>query len=127
MVTDAEADEGTRLRVGLLDKTNTAAIVRADSAYRSAANEDFLARNNFVSRIHRKKPPGKPMPERTRQANAEKSRVRSCIEHVFAAQKFRMWLFVRTIGIARAMTEIGIANLVFNLKRFVFLQKGTFA
>jgi IS5 family transposase len=58
MVTDAAAYEGARLREGLLDKTNTAAVVWADSAYRSAANEDFLARNGFVSRIHRKKPPG---------------------------------------------------------------------
>ncbi len=123
LVTDAAAYEGARLREGLLDKSNTAAVVWADSAYRSAANEDFLARNGFVSRIHRKKPPGKPMPERTRRANAAKSRVRSCIEHVFAEQKSRMGLFVRTIGIARATTKIGMANLVYNLKRFVFLEK----
>ena len=53
MVTDAAAYEGARLRESLLDKRNTAAVVWADSAYRSAANEDFLARNGFVSRIHR--------------------------------------------------------------------------
>ena len=41
----------------------------------------------FVSRIHRKKPKGKPMPERTRIANAQKSKVRSAVEHVFAHQK----------------------------------------
>ena len=43
-------------------RQNTAAVVWADSAYRSGANEEFLARNGFVSRIHRKKPPGRPMP-----------------------------------------------------------------
>jgi len=127
MVTDAAAYEGARLREDLLDKTNTAAVVWADSAYRSGANEEFLARNGFVSRIHRKKPPGRPMPERTRRANAEKSKVRSRIEHVFAEQKSRMRLFVRTIGIARATTKIGMANLVYNLKRVPFLQKRALA
>jgi transposase, IS5 family len=56
--TDAAAYEGARLREGLLDKTNTASAVWADTAYRSKANEEFLARNGFVSRVHRKKPPG---------------------------------------------------------------------
>ena len=122
MVTDAAAYEGARLREGLLDKTNTASAVWADSAYRSGANEEHLANNGFVSRIHRKKPPGRPMPERTRRANAEKSKVRSCVEHVFAQQKSRMGLFVRTIGIARATTKIGMANLVYNVKRLIFLR-----
>jgi IS5 family transposase len=93
MITDAADYEGARLREGLLDKTNTAAVMWAGSAYRSAADEDFLARNGFVSRIHRKKPPGKPVPKRTRRANAGKSKVCSRIEHVFAAQKSRMGLF----------------------------------
>ena len=126
MVTDAAAYEAALLREGLLDKTNTAAVVWADSAYRSAANEDFLARNGFVSRTHRKKPPGKPMPEPTRRANAEKSTVRSRVEHVFSQQKSRMGLIVRNIGIARATTKIGMANLVYNLKRLIFLEKRAF-
>jgi len=65
------------LREGLLDKTNTASAVWADTAYRSKANEAFLERKGFVSRIHRKKPPRRPMPETTRRANALKSKVRS--------------------------------------------------
>jgi transposase, IS5 family len=38
-VTDAAASEGKLLREGLLDKTNTAGVVWADTAYRSKANE----------------------------------------------------------------------------------------
>ena len=45
------------------------------------------------------------------------------VEHVFAEQKDRMGLFIRTIGIARATTKIGMANLVYNIKRFIFLRK----
>ena len=118
--TDAAAYEGARLREGLLDKTNTAASVWADTAYRSAANEAFMAKNGFVSRIHRKKPKGRPMSDAVRRANALKSIVRSRVEHVFAEQKDRMGLFIRTIGIARAKVKIGMANLVYNFRRLVF-------
>ncbi len=95
----------------------------ADTAYRSDANEAFLEKNGFVSRIHRKKPKGRPMPDTMRRANALKSKVRSRVEHVFAGQKDRMELFIRTIGIARATTKIGMANLVYNIKRLIFLLR----
>ena len=121
--TDAAAYEGARLREGLLDKTNTASLVWADTAYRSKVNEEFLAKNGFVSRIHRKKPPRRPMPETMRRANALKSEVRSRVEHVFAMQKDKMGLFIRTIGIARATMKIGMANIVYNVKRLVFLGR----
>jgi len=56
--TDAAAYEGRRLREGLLDKTNMASGVWADTAYRSAANEEFMGKNGFVSHVHRKKAKG---------------------------------------------------------------------
>ncbi len=121
--TDAAAYEGARLREGLLDKTNTASAVWADTAYRSKANEAFLERNGFVSRIHRKKPPRRPMPETMRRANALKSKVRSGVEPVFAVQKDKMDLFIRTVGIARARLKIGMANLVYNFRRLVYLDR----
>ena len=61
-------------------------------------------------------------PETTRRANNAKSKIRARVEHVFAEQKDRMRLFVRTIGIARATTKIGVANLVYNIKRLIFLR-----
>lgn len=63
------------------------------------------------------------MAERTRKANARKSAVRARIEHVFAHQKARMDLFIRTIGQARAEAKIGLANLTYNLQRFVFHER----
>lgn len=123
LATDAAAYEGARLREGLLDRTNTSKSVWADTAYRSAANEAFMEKNGFVSRVHRKKPKGRPMPETIRRANNLKSKVRSRVEHVFGEQKSRMGLFIRTIGIARATTKIGMANMVFNMKRLIHLQR----
>jgi transposase len=120
---DAAAHAGRRLREGLLDRRNTASAVWADTAYRSAANEAFISKAGFRSRIHRKKPKGRAMPEAVRRANNAKSRIRSRIEHVFAEQKHHMGLFIRTIGIARATTKIGLANLVYNFKRLLFLRR----
>ena len=121
--TDAASYEGRVLREGLLDKTNTAGTVWADTAYRSKANERFMAENGFVSRVHRKKPQGRPMPERTARANRAKSKIRAKIEHIFAEQKSRMGLFIRTVGLARARTKIGLANLVYNVKRLIVLER----
>lgn len=125
--TDAAAYDGAQIRKGLLDKTNTAGSVWADTAYRSKANEEFLAQNGFVSQIHRKKAAGRAMPDKSRRANARKSEVRSRVEHVFAVQKDRMDLFIRTVGIARAKTKIGMVNLVYNMKRLIFLNRCAYA
>ena len=119
--THAAAHDGARLE-DVLDRSNTASDVWADTAYRSAKNEDMLAGRGFMSRIHRKKPQGKPMPERTRIANAQKSRVCSKVEHVFAHQKGLMGPVVRTIAIARARVKIGLANIAYNMRRLVWLN-----
>lgn len=125
--TDAAAYEGARLREGLLDTSNTAGNVWADTAYRSKANEAFMDENGFVSCVHRKKPKGRPMPRRTAIANGGKSKIRSHVEHVFAEQKSRMGLVIRTIGIARATLKIGMANIVYNVKRLICLEKTAMA
>jgi IS5 family transposase len=119
-VTDAARHDGALLPE-VIDTSNTAGDVWADTAYRSKANETFLASRMLRSQIHRKKPKGKPMPRRTARANARKSVVRSAVEHVFARQKGPMGLFIRTIGIARARTKIGLANLLYNMQRMVWL------
>jgi hypothetical protein len=51
--------------------------------------------------------------------------VRSAVEHVFARQKGPMGLFIRTISIARAKTKIGLANIVYNMKRVLWLTAQT--
>ena len=122
LVTDAAAHEGSRLGE-LLDPANTASMVWADSGYRSKRNEALLRDRMLISRIHRKKQPYRPMPARTAKANARKSAVRAHIEHIFAEQKARMGLFVRTIGLARATTKIGLANLVHNMRRLIWLER----
>jgi transposase, IS5 family len=122
LVTDAAAHAGARL-ADLLDAGNTASDVWADTGYRSRKNEALLRQRMLVSHIHRKKPTRRPMPPRTARANAKKSAIRAHIEHVFAEQKARMGLFVRAIGLARATTKIGLANLVYNMRRLLWLSR----
>ena len=58
----------------------------------------------FTSHIHQRKPLRRPTPERIARANAKRPAIRSVVEHVFAGQKHRMGLIVRTIGIAPVLT-----------------------
>jgi transposase, IS5 family len=117
-LTDAARYDGALLPE-LIDPHNTASDAWADTAYCSKANEAFLAGRLLRSQIHRKKPMGKPMPHNTARANARKSAVRAAVEHVFARQKGPMGLFIRTIGIVRARTKVGLATLLFNMQRMV--------
>ena len=125
LVTDAAAHDGARLREGLIDPSNTASDVWADSAYRSAENERYVKGAGKTSRIHRRKAKGRPLPARTRKANAARSAVRSRVEHVFAYQKGPMGMIVRTIGIARAKATITLANIAYNMKRWRWLDSRT--
>lgn len=117
----ANAHDGARLP-DLISKGNTGSGVWADTAYRSKKNEAFLAKGMFTSHIHQRKPNRRAMPERIARANARRSVVRSAVEHVFAGQKHRMGLIVRTIGIARARIKIGMVNLVYNFQRLAWLE-----
>jgi len=126
----ANAHDGARLP-DLVSKGNTGSGVWAYTAYRSKKNETLLAKGMFVSNIQQKRLPRRPLPERIARANARRSKVRAHVEHVFAGQKQRMGLVVRTIGIARARArarariKIGMANLVYNLQRLVWIEGRT--
>jgi IS5 family transposase len=118
-VTDAATHDGGEL-AKLLDPDNTASSVWADTAYRSAANVTLLARRGLVPQFQRAKPRGRPMPPPIARGNASRARVRVAVEHVFAAQKCRLGLIIRTVGLARATTKLGLANLVTNMRRLAW-------
>jgi IS5 family transposase len=120
-VTDAAAHDGGQLGT-LLDPDNTASGVWADTAYRSAANVALLTRRGLVPQFQRPKPRGRRMPSQIARGNATRARVRVAIEHVFAAQKCRLGLVIRTVGLARATARLGLANLVTNMRRLVWFE-----
>ena len=121
-VTSASAADGRLLRQ-VVSTDNTGSEVWADSAYRSRRNEKWLSDRMLTSRIHRRKPKGRPMPKATARANAAKSSIRAHVEHVFAHQKNRFGLFIRTIGLARAEVKLIFCNLAYNFNRLIFHER----
>ncbi len=121
-VTSASHADG-RMLPKLVTTKNTSSEVWADSAYRSQKNEKWLVSKMLVSRIHRRKPAGRPMPKHIARANAGKSSIRAAVEHVFAHQKNRFGLFIRTIGIARAEAKLILANIAYNFDRLIFHER----
>ena len=93
--------------------------------YRSAANLALLDRRGLKPQFQRKKPRGRKMPAHIARGNATRARVRSRVEHVFAAQKCRLGLVVRTIGLVCARAKMGLANLAYNFARLAWLDRQT--
>ncbi len=56
-------------------------------------------------------------------ASRARSKVRSTVETVFAAEKHVFGLFARTIGIVRAHTKIDMAKLAYNFRRFICIGR----
>jgi IS5 family transposase len=120
-VTHAARHDGSQLGA-VLDPNNTASGVWADTAYRSKANVEMLDRRGLVPEFQRSKPRGRPIPAHISRGNATRARVRSLVEHVFATEKRRMGLVVRSIGLVRATARITLANLAYNMRRLVWIE-----
>jgi IS5 family transposase len=122
-VTDASVHDSQKLDE-LLNNSNTSQDVYADSAYRSAETEAKLDKRGFRSRIHNRATRNHPLSDAQVEANRKKSKVRARIEHVFGAQENAPGgRIIRTIGAVRARAKIGLQNLVYNVRRLVFLER----
>jgi IS5 family transposase len=122
VVTDAARHDGAQLGT-VLDPANTGSGVWADTAYRSKANLELLDRRGLRPEFQRAKPRGRPMPAHIARGNATRARVRSLVEHVFAAEKRCMGLVVRCIGLARATARITLANLAYTMRRMAWIER----
>ena len=120
--TDAARRDGRELE-NIPDLGDSCKTVRADSAQLSAKNEAMLEKLGFKSRIRRKKPEGKPMPERASGANAKRSKMRACVERAFADRKGPMDFTIRSVGLVRAEGRIAMTNLGCNMRRLICLER----
>ena len=108
----------------LLDPDNTGKQVWADSAYRSGRSGQELKRLNLKNEIHHKGNRGRSLSAAKLRVNKKRSKVRARVEHVFGYQQNSLGgKLIRTVGIARAKAKIGLMNLAYNMKRYVFLQR----
>jgi IS5 family transposase len=121
-VTDASIHDSNVFEE-LLDEENSSADVWADSAYRSEEKEQNLADMGYRSKVHRKGKRNQPLNARSLKANKTRSKVRVRVEHIFGAQSNLRTKAIRSIGVVRAKTEIGLMNVVYNMRRFCFLER----
>lgn len=108
----------------LLDPANSSLDLWADSAYSSEKIEGLCEKKAYRHHIHQRAYRNKPLNGRQKRSNAAKSKVRARVEHVFAESKnWGKRFMVRGIGIVRNRFDIGLKNLVYNLRRYEFLER----
>ncbi len=89
-----------------------------DSAYRTPRNIADLEARGYREHLQRKGCKHRKLTTWERQGNQTRSRIRCRIEHVFGVQvQIAGNLILRTIGIARAETKIGLRNPAYNMHR----------
>lgn len=125
LVTSASVHDSQVFDQLLLPKSE-GKTVYADSAYRSAAFDDFLRKALLVNRIIRKAQKNKPLTEQQKSWNHRWSKTRSRVEHIFGAmfQVTRGGAHLLYIGQKRVTTAIGLTNLVYNIQRSIQILRG---
>ncbi len=119
-VTDASVHDSQTLK-DLLDETDKGKTVHADSAY--TGQDDVIKEKEVIAEICEKGCRHKKLTDEQIGNNRKKSKIRSRIEHVFGFIENSMnGSYIRTIGIKRAEGVIGLMNLAYNMRRFVFLE-----
>jgi IS5 family transposase len=122
-VTDASVHD-SQVVEQLLDESDAGTELHADSAYRSSEIEQTLNERRVISKVHEKAYRNQPLTETQIRSNRTKSRIRARVEHVFGYITNSMKGFhIRSIGILRARSIIGLINLAYNIVRSVQLQK----
>jgi len=116
-VTGASPHDSTELE-NLIDETDKQ--LHADSAYRSKDIEEYLKSKECQSHIHEKGYRGKPLTDVQKESNNTKSKIRARVEHIFGFMTNSMHntLHMRSIGIERIASSIGLMNLTYNLFRY---------
>jgi IS5 family transposase len=122
-VTDASVHDSQPV-AELLDKEDNGKELYADSAYSGEPIKKELAKKKIKNKIHEKGYRNKPLTRQQKESNERKSKIRVRVEHVFGFMTNSMkGMYIRTIGIERARMKIGLMNLVYNVFRYVQLQR----
>jgi transposase, IS5 family len=111
----------------LLQKTQTDGNekkVWADSAYYSEHMEERLAQLGYESRMIRRYSKQYPMGSDIDRENSRRAKIRKRVEHIFGFMENSMGgKMLRTVGLFRAKTKIGLMNLVYNVCRYEQIQR----
>ena len=103
----------------LLNKKDKGQDLYADSAYTGEEQEATIKQYKMKNKVHEKGYKNKPLTDKQKASNREKSRTRARVEHVFGFMEQSMnKLYLHTIGIKRTTGVIGLINLTYNLFRY---------
>jgi len=119
-VTSAEVHDSRELK-NLINKKKDRRIY-GDSAYTGEEVQKCIPQK-ILNRIHEKGYRNSPLTKTQKRENTAKSKIRARVEHVFGAMHHYGGIFIRSIGIKRAEIQIGLLNLTYNLKRYVYLME----
>jgi IS5 family transposase len=94
-----------------------------DSAYAGEELEKEVKKNypNVKLNINEKGKINNPLTMEQKESNREKSRTRARVEHVNGQMTICGGLFIRCIGMWRAVTAIFFKNMAYNISRFAYL------
>ena len=117
-VTDASVHDSQALD-DLLTQKDEEQDFYADSAYTGEEQEKIINKYKMKNKVHEKGYRNKPLTDKQKASNREKSKTRARVEHVFGFMEQSMnGLIVRSVGITRATGIIGLINLTYNLFRY---------
>lgn len=103
----------------LLDEKDKGQDLHADSAYTGQEQERVINKYKLKNKVHQKGYRNKPLTDKQKENNKEKSRTRARVEHVFGFMEQSMnGLALKSVGIKRATGIIGLINLTYNLFRY---------
>ena len=118
--TSAEVHDSQELK-NLIDEKKDK-MLYGDSGYTGKEVQSCIPLT-IVNRIHEKGYRNRPLTKTQERNNTAKSRIRSQVEHVFAAINHFGGITIRTIGIKRAKFQIGLMNFAYNLRRYTYLME----
>lgn len=122
VVTDASVHDSQTID-DLITEKDEGQEIYADSAYTGEKQELIYKDKKVIPKIIEKAYRNKPLTEKQKADNKEKSKIRVRVEHIFGFVENSMnGSFIRTIGLARAKAKIGLMNLTYNISRCVQLK-----
>src|SRR5215469_4989111 len=118
-VTSAEVHDSQELE-NLIEPEKDRRIY-GDSAYTGEEVQSCIP-EKVQNRIHEKGYRNNALTKTQERGNTAKWRIRGRVEHVFGRMHHFGGMVIRTIGIARAETQIGLLNMAYNLTRYAYLK-----
>jgi len=117
-VTDAAVHDSQPLDE-LLTEEDEGQDFHADSAYTGDDQGKVIGKYKMNNQVHEKGYRNKPLTDKQKANNKQKSKTRARVEHVFGFMEQSMnGLAVRSVGTIRATAIIGLMNLTYNLFRY---------